>query len=144
MNRRGQANIIVVLLLVILAIGAVYLVWNFAIQPVLTRGGEQLTVQTACLDLGLRVVSCNSTGQIIYERGNQNLAEGVKFTKIKLIYEFGTGATNVVDTTTNAGVLERRTATSGQTAVTKASVAGVLTIAGEDSTCTETARVNCG
>jgi len=148
MKRRGQANIIAALVLIVLSLGAIYLVWNFMIQPIITRGGEDIAITTGCTDLSLTIESCliSSTDDVdvTYKRGPKDLSTDLSFSKMLIIYEKSDGTTNSTVTTNVPGKLETKKVVTVEPDVVKVSIAGIITTgSGEDKTCAESSKVTC-
>jgi len=148
MKKRGQANIIAALVLIVLSLGAIYLVWNFMIQPIITRGGEDIAITTGCTDLGLTVESCftNSTDDVAvtYKRGPKDLSTDLSFSRMLIIYEKADGTTTSTETTDVPGKLETKKAITSEPGVVKVSIAGIITTgSGEDKTCAESSKITC-
>ncbi|MCA9485425.1 MAG: hypothetical protein KC506_01115, partial [Nanoarchaeota archaeon] len=61
MKKRGLSNLVATVLIILLALAAVALVWSF-LQPSFERTGTTIDLQTQCLNVNIRPVSClNST-----------------------------------------------------------------------------------
>ena len=157
MNKVGLSQVVTTLLFVLLALGAVLLVWTL-VKSQITAGGTQIEFTSACLNLELEPVTCTydsgtNTAAVTLKRGNKD--PGMTLSSIKLIFELfdGTGVAPDASSTSIPGILETKAdSVSGTDAgfapanvPTKFTVAGVLTNdAGVDHTCTESSiKVNC-
>ena len=145
--KKGQANIITALVLIVLSLGAIFLVWNFAVKPILAKGGVDITLTTGCNDLGLEIVSCfvsEDNVDVTYKRGPKALSAGLSFSKMLIVYEKSDGTTNSTETTNVPGQLEAKNVETVEPDVVKVSIAGILTTtAGEDKTCAESSKITC-
>ena len=166
-KKRGLSDIVTTLLFVLLALGAVMLVWTL-VRTQLTGSGSQIEITKACLDLGVEPVKCEYVYNeshpqgipeitILYKRGNEDLPETLTFEKINLILEFKDGTTGIYvaeGADYIPGIVETKGDTWGSGAwwsgakasdwVSEFSLAPVLvTETGEEKTCPETARIPC-
>lgn len=158
-NKKGLSEVVTTLLFVLLALGAVLLVW-FVVKGLIGGGAANVNLQKACLDLGVEVKSCTikadgSDVSVVYQRGNTEIPDDMKFNKLSLVFEMASGETSVVSVTDGASVpdvLESKVkkVTIGESptddltdAPSKVGIAGVLLVSGSDSSCTESARVTC-
>lgn len=159
-GKKGLSEVVTTLLFVLLALGAVLLVW-FVVKGLISSGSTSVNLEQACLNLDLQVKSCSinasSTGMVVaYQRGNTNLPDGFTFDKTDLIFEFATGETKaVVNKGVLPGVLESKIenitigiqglSTPGDlsAAPVRVGVSGVILANGKDSSCAESAAVTC-
>ena len=152
MKKRGLSQVVTTLLFVLLALGAVLLVWNL-VRSQITAGSSQIAATSACLKLELEPVRCDfdtfaDTADVLFKRGNQD--PGMELTDVKLLFLLQ-GGTNLVrdaastsipdlletklDTATGLGI----DAFEEDTFPDEFSVTGILTDAdGVEHTCTET------
>lgn len=143
MLRRGVSNVVVTILLVLLALGAVLILWGL-VRTQLGQSESQIQLTKACFDLELEAVSCkydttNAT-TIRYKRGPGET--GFELTKISLVIEFENGGSKVIQVEGSdvPDFLETKvhTTVSLDSVPKKVSVAGILlTQEGEEKTCGE-------
>lgn len=145
LNKRGISQVVTTLLFVLIALGAVLLVWTL-VRGTITTSSDQIKVDEACLKLELIAESCTYevvagtpetyNADVKYSRGNKD--PGLTVAGVKLVFEDATGQSESEDITTAPGVLETKTSPAdGLTAEpAKVSVAGVLTAeSGNDVPC---------
>src|SRR3989344_7817816 len=130
MNKKGLSDVVTTVLIILLAIAAIVIVWNF-VSPTLENAGSQIESQTACLDASVVAVSCTkpvspaTTGTITFRN------DGGQAVDVKGILVYTDSSTTVgssVGTATpygssTVGVTSSATATnllvSARVAVTK-------------------------
>ena len=96
MNKRGISEIIITILLVLLAIGAVVLVWGI-VKSQLSSSEEQISGFSACLKLDLEATKCTITTdansveiyKVLVKRGSGSADVDVK--EVALIFESADG-----------------------------------------------------
>lgn len=143
-NKRGISNIVVTLLLVLLALGAVMLLWGL-VSNLLEDSSGKIQVTTACLDLNLEPVGCrynitSNESRLRYKRGAGETV--LDLAKVLLVLEFEDGSSSPIEVSGEnvPSFLETKFYVTGSfsSAPDKLSVAGVLTTAeGEEKTCVE-------
>lgn len=104
MQKRGLSNIIATVLLVLLAIGAIALIWSF-VGGIIGEGSTNTGLQAKCLtETDLIVKSCTVTGSnadVIIQ-----LNKGNDVTMGTLVFEDNVGATTTEEVTTIPDPLE--------------------------------------
>jgi len=141
-KKRGVSNVVITILLVLLALGAVLLLWGL-VRTQLGESEQQIRLTKACLDLTLEPVSCrydivtNET-TVRYKRGAGET--GFDLRKVAIVLELADGGSEVIQTEEVPDFLETKVYNSAPLAFapTKAGVAGVLaTQEGEEKVCGE-------
>ena len=157
-DKRGLSEVVTTLLFVLLALGAVVLVW-YLVSGLIKGGTSSVNLEKACLDLEMEIVSCDfvntaNTANVVYKRGNNELPEGFSLVKLKLLFEMSSGETGSVEVSgvgTIPGALESKSKSVnfqtefGLSGVVpaKVGVAAILLSDGKESACGESARVSC-
>lgn len=152
MDKKGLSEVVTTVLLVLLALGAILLVW-FLVKGQITQGSTQVTVTKGCIDVEMEAVSCTYNATAVsaaYKRGNMELSNGLVLSKVSLVFQNPDSTTTKKDTTNLPGLLETKKTIytissdlAGATPV-KMGVAGTLrTVDGQDLMCPEAARIPC-
>jgi hypothetical protein len=161
-GKRGISGLVITILLVLLALAAILIFWEF-VKPIISGSGEQIQVRGACISLNLEPISCRYTEvvEVInattnatvtsystvlrYKRGAGEIA--LEFAKVALILEKGDGSSRVIEATGEdvPAQLETRIKTvSLIEPPAKLSVSGILlTEAGDEAPCEESVKVSC-
>lgn len=143
-SKRGISQVVTTLLFVLIALGAVLLVWTL-VKGLFTSSSEQITVDEACLKLELEALTCDLTANTVsFKRGNKD--PGMPVAGVKLIFEDATGESETADATIIPGLLESKSDAIPALTITpvKFAVAGVLTAdSGEDRACPSSAQIVC-
>ena len=90
MNKKGLSDVVTTVLIILLAIAAIVIVWNF-VSPTLENAGSQIESQTACLDASVVAVSCTkpvspaTTGTITFRNDG---GQAVYVKKIQWVSDF--------------------------------------------------------
>lgn len=88
-NKKGVSGVVVTILFIALALGAVLIVWGL-VRTQLAESGSQIAITKACLDIQLEALSCkydiatNAT-DVRYKRGTGE--SGLELVKVLLIFE---------------------------------------------------------
>jgi len=69
-SRRGLSDVITTVLIILLVLAAVVIIWTF-VRPAIQSGAGKIT--GACVALDLSVVSCNTAGDSVINRGADNV-----------------------------------------------------------------------
>ncbi len=147
LNKRGISQVVTTLLFVLIALGAVLLVWTL-VRGTITTSSDQIKVDEACLKLELEVVSCSldvaGNPTVTYKRGNKD--PGLTVADVRLVFTDANGESTSVQNNVIPGALE--TKSTGVIATitnpVEVSAAGVLTSeSGNDSPCQLSKAVKC-
>ena len=104
MNKKGLSDVVTTVLIILLAIAAIVIVWNF-VSPTLENAGEQIESQTACLDASVVVVSCKPGTAAATDDNVVVRNDGGQTVKYKVIVNHvaaGTAGTTSVDAADSA------------------------------------------
>ena len=146
--KRGLSDVVTTVLIILLVLAAVAIIWGY-LRGSLVQSGQQITGQTACLNLDLKAISCNvsansASATVKYGRnsGDANL------TKVTVVFLDAAGQSTTNSAVSVPNPLETvLSTTNGFTAVTKpvsVSVAGtVATSAGDQNLCDRSDPVVC-
>lgn len=101
LNKKGLSNIIATVLIILLALAAIVIVWQF-IKPVITTTSEQTSLQTKCLQVEAVPVKC-ATGTgidagITFQLKTGNKADIAKV--IGIVEDATAGTRKTAETTT--------------------------------------------
>ena len=148
-NKKGLSEVVTTLLFVLLALGAVLMVW-FLVRGLISGGVGAVNVQKSCLDLELEVTSCTlsaTDATVSVKRGNQETAEGVTLDGVNFVFEQTDGTAESVKKLFTINALETKSQSAlftdiGGTPI-KVGVSGLITLNGAQSSCPESVRVNC-
>jgi|SRR3989344_1640 len=144
MNKKGLSDVVTTVLIILLAIAAIVIVWNF-VSPTLENAGEQIESQTACLDARVSVVSCEvgvatGTNVVIRNDGGQTINYKVIVNHVAT----GTEGTTSVDATESADLQAYGTVTVGRLILADESVrVAVTNIGGTAVSCDPTPAEAC-
>jgi hypothetical protein len=142
-NKRGLSNVVSTVLIILLAIAAVVIIWQF-VRPTIENAGSQLS--SDCFQLDLEVVSCVDNGDDTADITYRWVGGEVDLSEVKVLVYDSTGVNSVADGTL-PNFLETQNASadvSGISNVTEASVVGVIiNEAGQELTCQESSKVTC-
>jgi hypothetical protein len=105
-NKRGLSTIVATLLIILLTLVAVGLIW-VVVRNVIQSGAEQVSLGKFTLDLEIKSVVANATGNSINVKIKRNPGEG-DISKLEFIIEDGQ-STEVVETNVSLKELEERT-----------------------------------
>jgi len=144
-GKKGLSEIVTTLLFVLLALGAVILVWAL-VRPILTRSGEQITASQECMNLDLQATQCayNTTvtgknnATVLYKRGAQAITSN--FTKVNLVFTATDGTTITVVSTNVPTILQTVSFTTPGVGLAKvptkvSAIATLKNAAGTETTC---------
>ena len=94
-NKKGLSNIIATVLIILLALAAVVIVWQF-IRPIFTESGENVNLQQKCLDAEVTPIGCTVSGTPGAYRATV-IIKGTKgdISQITAILKFSDGTTAV-------------------------------------------------
>lgn len=111
MEKRGISDVVTTILFILLAIGAVLIVWGL-VRTQLSSSESQITGFRTCLDLDLEVSRCTSTAadiKVIVKRGSGSSEVNLK--ELALIIESAEGDIKTIMNSTFPGVLETKSYT---------------------------------
>jgi|SRR3989344_1886030 len=142
MNKKGLSDVVTTVLIILLAIAAIVIVWNF-VSPTLENAGSQIESQTACLDASVTTVSCavGTTSNVVI-RNDGGLP--VKYKVVVNHVATGTAGTTTVDSSESAALDAYGTRTEGRTILAGESVrVAVTNIGGTAVSCDPTPAKAC-
>ena len=147
-KKRGLSDVVTTVLIILLVLAAVAIIWGY-LRGSLVSSGQQVTGQTACLNLDLKTIACNlSAGAAPYSatvKYGRNSADA-NLTGATLVFVDATGAstTNVSEPIPN--VLETKvfTVTGLASKPVSVAIAGtVSTSSGDQNVCDKSDAVTC-
>ena len=144
-NKKGISQVVTTLLFILIALGAVLLVWTL-VKSLVSENTEQIKVDEACLKFEIDAVTCDITASTVsFKMGNKD--PQLPVAGIKLIFEDATGDSETADATVIPALLESRSDVIPALTIgvpVKFSVAGVLTAeSGEDKICPASEEIVC-
>ena len=97
-NKKGLSNIIATVLIILLALAAVVIVWQF-IRPTIERGGSSVSLESKCLEVEAKPTGCTAAGLVTIQLVRGNAAD---INHLIGIIESDTGARSVASTVATA------------------------------------------
>jgi hypothetical protein len=141
MQKRGLSDIVTTVLIILVAIGAISIVWGY-LQATVSSGSSELT--TACTTLDLQPVSCSYNDSAVFVKYSRN-AGAATLTNASLIFQID-GQANTYSATSIPNPLETKLQTLYTVAGTPSqfSIAGTVTTeSGKSKICSESYKISC-
>ena len=107
MKKRGVSEVVIAILLILLAIAAVLIVWQF-VKPAIESAGEKIETNSFSVGMKIEQAYLNEGGTTVYAKIT---ATGGDVDKIKILFRNDTGQTEVYTTLEGLKELETKTFT---------------------------------
>lgn len=138
-NKKGLSDIIATVLIVLLALAAVAIVWSF-FQPTIRGAGEQIDVSQTCLEAQLKPLNCNLATNITtiqYISGDIDYVVAIADSGAGTKTVWQATPTNALESSSHDFDLNNA---GGLRTGYRIKAAAVITVGGQNVTCTPTAE----
>jgi len=105
MNKKAMSAIVTTVIMVALALIAIGVVW-VVINNLVSKGAEDVSLNSKCLDVSMVVSSVNCTDPAACEIGLSRNAGGEAIAGVKMVFYNATGSSSAIDSSGNIVALE--------------------------------------